>query len=79
MRGQSVGRVACPAQKVLVAEWLDNHQTAQHGWWSWTGARNCLFVDGHVKHVRAGQVRAAGDDWPDFNLTVDGVRGRDLD
>lgn len=77
--GQPVGRVAYPAQKVLVAEWLDNHQTAQHGWWSWTGARNCLFVDGHVKHVRAGQVRAAGDDWPDFNLTVDGVRGRDLD
>jgi prepilin-type N-terminal cleavage/methylation domain-containing protein/prepilin-type processing-associated H-X9-DG protein len=76
--GQSLDGAAFPSEKVLVAEWLDNHGAKQNGWWSWEGARNCLFVDGHVKYIQARAIRPAADGWPDPNLTVDGLQGRDL-
>jgi prepilin-type processing-associated H-X9-DG protein len=75
---QSLDEVAFPCQKVLVAEWLDNHEAGQNGWWSWHGARNCLFADGHVKYLRAQHIRPAVDGWPDFNLTREGIKGKDF-
>jgi prepilin-type N-terminal cleavage/methylation domain-containing protein len=76
--GRSQAEVAYPAQKVMVAEWLDNHESGQNGWWAWAGAHECLFADGHVKYVQARSVLPAVDGWPDFNLTRDGVLGRDV-
>lgn len=76
--GQSESEVAYPAQKVMVAEWLDNHESAQYGWWAWEGARECLFADGHVKYIQAKSVLPAVDGWPDFNLTRDGLTGKDI-
>jgi prepilin-type N-terminal cleavage/methylation domain-containing protein len=76
--GRSLAEVAYPSQKVLVAEWLDNHESGKYGWWAWDGAREALFADGHVKYLRARSVLPAVDGWPDFNLTRDGVLGRDL-
>jgi len=77
-RSQALAAVIHPAHKVLAAEWLTNHETVSQGWWSWEGARNYLFVDGHVKYLQARHIRPANDGWPDPNLTVDGVAGRDL-
>lgn len=75
---QSQAAVRLPAQKVLVAEWLAAHEGLLEGWWSWRAARNYLFADGHVKYFQATQLRPAVNGWPDVNLTVDGVEGKDL-
>jgi prepilin-type processing-associated H-X9-DG protein len=64
---------------VLGGEWLSNHQAPLVGWWDWGGARNYLFVDGHVKYLRAAALRPAGNNYPDPNLTRDGVAGFDTD
>jgi len=71
--------VAYPSQKVLVAEWLTNHETVKATWWEWRGSRNYLFVDGHAAHLPASRINAAGNGLPDPNLTVGGVWGRDVD
>lgn len=78
---QYLARVKMPGQKVLVGEWTSNHLPVpgDNGWWNWLGSRNCLFVDGHVECHDAISIRAANDGWPDPNLTLDGVRGRDVD
>jgi prepilin-type N-terminal cleavage/methylation domain-containing protein/prepilin-type processing-associated H-X9-DG protein len=78
---QSSDSVAFPSSKVLVAEWLSNHRPVKNdpGWWGWEGARNCLFVDGHVDYRRAASISAANDGFPDFNLTVHGIRGKDAE
>jgi len=76
---QRESAVAYPAQKVLVAEWLTNHTAPSVGWWDWRGARNYLFVDGHVQYLRARQVRGAVNGLPDPNVTVGGVAGRDIE
>jgi len=78
---QSSDAVAFPSQKVLVAEWLSNHEpvTDDQGWWGWQGARNCLFADGHVDYRKARSINPANDGFPDFNLTVHGIRGKDVD
>ncbi len=75
---QSVAQVAWPARKALCAEWLTNHAPPRVGWWDWCGARNYLFADGHVKWLNARQIAPAGDGFPDINLTVGGVGGKDL-
>ncbi len=75
---QGLADVRLPAQKVLLADWLASHEGVLDGWWSWNGARNYLFVDGHAKYLRAQQIRPAGDGFPDPNLTVDGVAGSDV-
>jgi len=70
--------VRFPSKKALVADWLSNHSDEAVGWWSWLGARNYLFVDGHVHFLPASGIRPAADGFPDINLTVDGLHGRDL-
>ena|SRR2546425_1029937 len=77
---QPLAAVQYPAAKALVGEWLSNHAApSQADWRSWAGARNYLFVDGHVRYLRAQQIHPAGDGLPDVNLTKDGVSGRDVD
>lgn len=71
--------VAYPAQKVLVAEWLTNHDWVKASWWEWRGSRNYLFVDGHAAYLPAGRIKPAGNGLPDPNLTVGGVGGKDVD
>ena len=80
-RPQCTDRVACPAQKVMVAEWLSNHYriAADPGWWGWQGARNCLFADGHIEYCKASDLLPANDGFPDFNLTTHGILGKDLE
>lgn len=75
---QPLSDVTYPSRKVLLADWQSNHSTDKVGWWDWRGARNYLFVDGHVKRLEAKQIRRAVDGYPDPNLTVNGIRGRDL-
>ncbi len=78
---QKAGRARHPTRKVMVAEWLSNHShvTDDAGWWSWEGTRNCLFVDGHIGYIEASNVLPANDELPDFNLTINGMRGQDID
>lgn len=71
--------VEYPAHKAMVSEWLSNHESPTVGWNSWSGARNYLFADGHVQFLKARQINSANDSWPDINLTVDGIRGKDVD
>jgi prepilin-type N-terminal cleavage/methylation domain-containing protein/prepilin-type processing-associated H-X9-DG protein len=77
---QSTEAVTYPSQKALGADWLSNHlaPASPSGWWSWTGARNYLFVDGHVQFYQSGQINAAGNGFPDINLTVGGLGGKDV-
>ncbi len=77
---QRVATVQYPSRKCLAAEWLSNHDKIEgdEGWWCWLGTRNVLFCDGHVQYVPATDVHAANDGFPDFNLTVDGPRGKDI-
>ncbi len=77
---QRIGSVAHPAAKILMGEWLSNHAVvdADQGWWCWLGSRTFLLADGQVRYLKATAVRPAQDDLPDANLTVKGVKGRDL-
>ena len=77
---QATDAVTYPAQKALCADWMSNHQApaSASGWWIWSGARNYLFVDGHVKFFTSGQLNAASDGFPDINLTVGGLGGKDV-
>ena len=75
---QGLASVDQPAQKAVFAEWLSNHTTDKVGWWSWDGSRNYLFVDGHAKFLAAKQIQRAANGWPDINLTVGGIGGRDV-
>jgi len=34
-------------------------------------------VDGHAKFLAAKQIQRAANGWPDINLTVGGIGGRD--
>jgi len=76
---QSLAGAAYPAQKVIVAEWLTNHDSDKVGWWDWRGSRTYLFVDGHAKYLPATRIHPAVNRFPDVNLTLDGVAGRDTD
>ncbi len=76
-------QVLYPSKKIMVGEWFSNHQPVtgdyktEPGWWSWKGARNFVFPDGHVEFLHAKKIRAANDNWPDPNLTINGVEGID--
>ncbi len=74
---QLLTQVKYPSYKALVAEWLTNHESVSAGWWDWQGARNYLFVDGHVKYLQAQQIQTAGNGYPDINLTIGGIDGKD--
>ena len=71
--------VAKPSQKILMGEWLSNHFPIPEdpGWWTWQGSRNYLFPDGHTKILKATQIRPANDNFPNPNLTKNGIRGHD--
>jgi prepilin-type N-terminal cleavage/methylation domain-containing protein len=68
-----------PAQKGMAAEWLSAHAKVQVGWWDWRAERLYAFVDGHVSNLAATRIRPAVDNFPDINLTVDGLSGRDVE
>jgi prepilin-type N-terminal cleavage/methylation domain-containing protein/prepilin-type processing-associated H-X9-DG protein len=76
--GQSLTAVAFPSEKAVVAEWLTNHDAVKVGWWDWRGGRNYLFADGRARYLPATSIRPAGDGFPDINLTINGVQGKDL-
>ncbi len=76
---QRESSVRYPSQKVLVTEWLTNHETVSVAWWGWQGARNYLFVDGHVRYLPASRINPAGNGFPDPNLTLGGITGKDID
>ncbi len=75
---QKLARVLHPANKAVLAEWLDNHTGGSSGWWSWEGSRNYLFVDGHVEFLPVTKLFPANDSLPDINLTKDGTGGHDV-
>ncbi len=75
---QSLAAVRYPTEKAIVAEWLTNHETLDFDWWAWGGARNYLFVDGHVDYVQSTRIRPSVTGLPDINLTVGGIAGRDV-
>lgn len=77
---QSESSLNAPAQKVLAAEWLSNHEmfSGDRGWWDWRGGSNYLFADGHVKYLPRSRLSPANDDYPDPNLTVGGIAGADV-
>lgn len=76
---QTLSSVAHPTKKAVMAEWLTNHDPEfKVGWWDWHGGRNYLFVDGHVKFLRATQILPAVNGYPDINLTRNGIRGKDI-
>ena len=70
--------VAHPAEKVLLAEWLSNHDAKKLTWWEWGGSRNYLLVDGHALYLPSDRISPAANHLPDPNLTVGGIGGRDL-
>jgi len=72
--------VAKPGSKIIIGEWLSNHEPVNGndpGWWGWVGCRNYLFVDGHVRYLPAKDIRQANDGFPNPNLTVEGIKGID--
>lgn len=75
---QREAAVAHPSEKVLVAEWLTNHDIKKLTWWEWGGARNYLFVDGHARYLPTDRISLAGNHLPDPNLTIGGIGGRDV-
>lgn len=78
---QRIGSVASPSAKILVGEWLSNHVPVEGdtGWWCWEGARCFLTADGRAVFVDANDIRPARDNLPDANLTVHGIKGRDIE
>ena len=77
---QRVGDVASPSEKILLGEWTSNHVPVEgdQGWWDWRGTRNFLLADGQAVFLEARTIRPARDELPDANLTVHGIKGRDL-
>lgn len=89
---QSASAMATPSSKIAAEEWLTAHRhpAAPIGFWGtsanilipgpdrWTGARNSLFGDGHVKLLQAGLQTPSVQDCPDMNLTPGGISGSDL-
>lgn len=75
----SASMVRSSSKKALVAEWLSAHSEEKVNWWSWGGARNYLFADGHVKYLASTRIHPSVDNFPDINLTAHGVAGNDVD
>ncbi len=78
---QKAGTARFPSKKVMVAEWLSNHEDLEPdaGWWTGDGARMCLFADGHVDYVQTRDVLPANNGFPDYGLTVHGIKGKDVE
>lgn len=90
---QTESALANPAQKALVGEWFNSHDTGGGppvGYWGtlagptapgpdrWRGGRCYVFADGHARFVRATRLRPSADDCPDIHLTPGGLNGSDL-
>lgn len=75
----TVSQVKFPTKKAMVAEWISGHSEAKVNWWSWGGERNYLFADGHVRYLSSKKIRPSVDNFPDINLTTNGVAGKDID
>jgi prepilin-type N-terminal cleavage/methylation domain-containing protein/prepilin-type processing-associated H-X9-DG protein len=75
---QRLSAVAYPSQKVLLAEWLTNHDITKVSWWDWRGGRNYLFVDGHAAYLPARSINPSVTHLPDPNLTIGGLSGKDV-
>ncbi len=77
---QKTTNVKIPSGKIMFGEWLSNHESIDNdkGWWCWQGKRNFLFVDGQIRILEASQILAARDNFPDANLTINGIKGRDI-
>ena len=77
---QRVDSVAGPTGKILVGEWTSNHVPLadDKGWWDSRGTRCFLLADGQAVFLKARKIRPARDGLPDANLTIHGVKGRDL-
>ena len=77
---QKCSAVAYPAQKILIGEWFSNHFPLEEdkGWWIWQGERNFLLADGHVRYLKAAEIRPANDGFPNANLTRNGIEGWDV-
>jgi prepilin-type N-terminal cleavage/methylation domain-containing protein/prepilin-type processing-associated H-X9-DG protein len=84
------------AKKVLAAEyWTLHSEKNKVGWYDdpaetgndpWSGERNCLFADGHVRYLCTRAIHPADSpdvarprSLPDINLTHNGVAGKDVD
>ncbi len=84
------------SRKVLVAEyWTLHSEKIKVGWYDdpadtgndpWSGERNYLFADGHVRYLPTRSIRPADSPvvsrprlLPDINLTRDGIAGRDVE
>ncbi len=78
--------VKYPSKKAVMADWL-SHSDERADWWDWRGERNYLFVDGHVRFLKAKNILPAKSPdesvartaYPDINLTTNGVAGKDID
>jgi len=83
-------------KKVLVAEyWTLHSEKNKVGWYDdpgetgndpWSGERNYLFADGHVRYLSTRRIHPADSpvvnrprSLPDINLTRDGIAGKDVD
>ena len=88
--------VKFPTKKVLAAEYWTLHSSNNKvGWYDdpvetgndpWSGSRNYLFADGHVRYLPTRTIHPADSPLverdrllPDINLTRNGVRGKDVD
>ncbi|MGC8861444.1 MAG: type II secretion system protein [Armatimonadota bacterium] len=84
------------SKKVLAAEyWTLHSEKNKVGWYDdpaetgndpWSGERNYLFADGHVRFLATRRIHPADSPLvsrprllPDINLTRDGIAGRDVD
>ena len=84
------------AKKVLVAEyWTLHSEKMKVGWYDdpadtgndpWSGERNYMFADGHVRYLSTKRIHPADSpvvnrprSLPDINLTRDGIAGKDVD
>ncbi|MCX8052670.1 MAG: type II secretion system GspH family protein [Armatimonadetes bacterium] len=84
------------SKKVLVAEyWTLHSEKVKVGWYDdpsetgndpWSGERNYLFADGHIRFLPTRRIRPAVSPLvvrprilPDINMTRDGVAGKDVD
>ncbi len=77
---QRAANVLYPSKKILVGEWYANHSAfgMDKGWFGPGGSRLYLFADGHVEYLRWDALRPANDGGPNPCLTVDGIRGKDV-
>jgi len=78
---QHRNNVKYPSQKLMIGEWGCHHyrlgKESDPGWWGWLGKRNFIFADGSGDFIDAKDISEANDGWPDINLTIKGISGKD--